>query len=58
MFYVFHNTTEKTRAIAELADKENALEFMEYQAMRDGNPSTLGYFVEDGTGTRIAEYEL
>lgn len=58
MFYVFHNTTERIRAIAELSDKENALEFMEYHAMRDGNPSTLGYFVEDGTGTRIAEYEL
>ncbi len=58
MFYVFHNTTEKTRAIAELTDKENALEFMEYHALRDGNPSTLGYFIEDGAGSRIAEYEL
>ena len=58
MFYVFHNTTDRIRAIAELTDKNQALEFMEYHALRDGNPNTLGYFVEDGTGSRIAEYEL
>ena len=58
MFYVFHNTTGSTKAIAELADKENALEFMEYHALRDHDPMTLGYFVEDGTGSKIAEYEI
>jgi hypothetical protein len=58
MFYVFKSTTEKTEAIAEFHHLEQAISFMEYHAIREGDEKCTGYQVEDGTNTLRAEYEL
>lgn len=58
MFYIFKQTTEKTYAIGEYHDKENALAYMEHLWTREGAPDCYGYFLEDGTGTTIAGLEL
>lgn len=57
MFYVYKNTTEKSWAIAQFTDSDNALIYMEHLALRDNDPQLTGYCVRDYDLKIYAELE-
>jgi len=58
MFYVYKNTRDNYKVIAEFSDKESALLFMEGKALGEGDPEVLGFAVRDYLMNVCAEYEL
>jgi hypothetical protein len=47
MFYVYRNTRDDYKVIAEFSTKNEAMSCMEDQALKDNNPLTMGYAVRD-----------
>jgi hypothetical protein len=57
MFYVYKNTINNSERVAEFADRNNAMAFMEYHAYRDDDPNLTGYAVRDYAMKIYAEIE-
>jgi hypothetical protein len=57
MFYVYRNTREDYQAIAQFTDRDMALAYMEYNALRDNDPQVMGYAVRDYLMNIYAELE-
>lgn len=58
MFYVYRNKAGKSEAIAQFTDEENAHLYMEHLAIREIDPSIIGYAVRDYQLNTLVEYEL
>ena len=58
MYYVYQNTMEKNKAIAQFDNEDEALAYMEHKAMTVMDIYTTGFCIRDYALKTISEWEV
>ena len=57
MFYVYRNTKNDSETIGQFSDRDMALAYMEFNALKEKNSEVIGYAVRDFLLRTYAELE-